>query len=148
MTDNIDRFNLTDDKDRFRFRIWDINDKELLYGNEGTMDDWDRRGCNNLNILNYKLQELFDDDNCILMQCTGLKDKNGKLIYEGDIVKCITDSLDEDIHEIVYEGDKGYPAFELSNNQEEFNGISFYANEGEIEIIGNKFENPELLKND
>ena len=78
-----------------------------------------------------------------LMQYTGLKDKNGKEVYEGDIV--IHDS--EKI--VVSYGIQSVDAFEGAG----FNLWSFYGEklggfrlQSEIEIIGNIFENPELLK--
>lgn len=85
-------------------------------------------------------------EDCELIQCTGLKDRNGRLIYEGDIVrvyytKCVvkwirwkgqflmasacTDPLS-------LEDDLSYQFGEVS--------------ESEIEVIGNVHENPELLE--
>ena len=83
-----------------------------------------------------------------VMQCTGLKDKNGKLIYEGDQIRfsLYLDEPDWEYDEIVW-GDKDkYPAFDLANNQFDCNGLSYIFNEGwTIEVIGNIYENKELL---
>jgi hypothetical protein len=87
-----------------------------------------------LYIYNFRLFSEKDSQH-ILMQYTGLKDKNGKEIYEGDIVKCVR--LFEN-YEVQY-----YNACFICKN-----GISgFDLRESEnIEVIGNIYENPELLK--
>lgn len=93
--------------------------------------------------------KIAEDRNWILMQYTGLKDKNGKKIYEGDIVKYGYADFEEDktIHKIKYFADNDYPAFDFVPNLGcDCNGLAYAMAEGEIEIIGNIYENPELLK--
>jgi len=77
------------------------------------------------------------------MQYTGLKDKNGKEIYEGDIVKYETGSI-----YIVVWGNS-FSGMWLQNKQKFDNGphgMGFESTEqNEIEVIGNIYSNPELL---
>ena len=89
-----------------------------------------------------------------IMQYTGLNDKNGKEIYEGDVVRVVYDGslkyTDEDVEvcKVIWganEEDEYYPAFDLEGNKMETNALSMAKNNGDIEIIGNIYENPELL---
>ena len=69
----------------------------------------------------------------ILMQFIGFKDKNGKEIYEGDIVECKAVG-------------KPYQLTEIKWN--EYNLGWYFSHPGTnfIQVIGNIYENPELLK--
>lgn len=80
-------------------------------------------------------------------QCTGLKDKNGKLIFEGDVIKTkkygketgYSNVNNFDIFKVVYE-----PAvFRLEAVHRAFNLVG---NGDEYEVIGNIHDNPELLE--
>lgn len=116
-----------------KFRAWDITSKTMAY------------------LGPYCYLKIFDDENLIISQFTGLRDKNGKEIYEGDIVRCFEDGLDDiaddgTIHQVRYCSQDDYPAFELDPWDGDCNGLSNYKAYGSIEVIGNIYENPELLE--
>lgn len=82
-------------------------------------------------------------DNGTIGQYTGLEDKNGKKIFEGDIVRVWKDGELQDEGVVVF----GYGSFEVRQNQKE-DGICLcfcYSEQMEFEIIGNIYDNPELL---
>lgn len=86
----------------------------------------------------------FDQEDGILMQYTGLKDKNGKEIYEGDVVKVMCDDDEESAvtQEVKWSKWGGYFC------DEEMAGDYLPAlgnPELTIEVIGNIYENPELI---
>jgi len=125
-------------EDRFKFRIWNPNDKVMKY--DITIEFME---CISLS-LNEFFKNIYEaEGDTTIMQCTGLKDKTGKLIYEGDIAKINNDLICEVVRNQeycafllkVYKGSTGY---------DKFNFNSAFINEKEI--IGNKFENPELLE--
>lgn len=119
-----------------KFRVWDTYNKEML----------------ELKELNYEYGEpairttmysnYFGPSDMILMQYVGLKDKNGKEIYEGDIVQILGGEYEQGFYEWdekVQIKDLIYDGFNLMMT------ISQIGNQA-IEIIGNIYENPELLK--
>lgn len=89
-----------------------------------------------------------------LMQFTGLKDKNGKEIYEGDIVQFKNENMRTPELSGFVKYDPGRLCFCFVNSRDEDNfGTSCFEDmdngicEGEkLEVIGNIHKNPELLK--
>jgi uncharacterized phage protein (TIGR01671 family) len=101
-------------QDRFKFRVYD--DGKMVYFGQ---------------LVNVGITSP-------LMQCTGLKDKNGKLIYEGDIIQ-------ENWHKYILEWGNG--AYVIKDIKR---GTSYMFTSGickhKSEVIGNIYENPELLE--
>lgn len=71
----------------------------------------------------------------VIMQYIGLKDENGKEIYEGDIIRCYGGAYWNGIYEYNY-------VIEVRDIRD-LNDIVHSEN---VKILGNKYENPELLK--
>ncbi|HHR2534335.1 hypothetical protein DS773_12280 [Listeria monocytogenes] len=93
----------------------------------------------------------YNFDDVVLMQYTGLKDKNGKKIFEGDIVAFSEDDFHVFNSQVEYFSEDGYPAFDIkvpSTYYFDSNVFSEVSMSGlyEIEVIGNIHENPELLE--
>ena len=96
-------------------------------------------------IAHYIQCNPFTAPELIIMQFTGLKDKNGKDIYEGDVLRVLeTFSSDDpaypyycDVMEVIYA--EAWAAFGLTDG-----GASPI--KGQVEVIGNIYENPELIK--
>jgi len=130
-----------------KFRAWDNHDKKWLLGYEYPnlggfslfgecmlLGEWE-------SVLNRFILQQKDrkESDLIVMQFTGLKDKNGKEIYEGDILRADTWK-----YNWIVQFDKIKARFNcIVNNDGSKND---YIPPSHVEVIGNIYENPELLK--
>lgn len=91
------------------------------------------------------LNDIFESTGSMYMQFTGLKDKNGKEIYEGDIVHCEDEMYSS---EKVWRTDES-KAITFENGGFRFDGLVLGDMIGSdpltFEVIGNIYENPELV---
>ena len=132
-------------KDRFRFRAWDKKNKRMLYNIQEAYDGWcvedekgnEVEGCS-ADCFSYFFPYDDNDKNeeFVVEQCTGMRDKNGRLIYENDVVSC------------------GHP--DIGYVKWKDGGFWFFGRNYVIpwnvftahkwEVLGNLHENPELLE--
>lgn len=126
-----------------KFRAWDKEFKEMVQVDAIVLDD-------QVIKVTYKNGNVVKEDIKYydLMQSTGLLDKNGKEIFEGDIITDGEDVLDIKRHPTLgfYTVDNGRETFVSDGVDVEY--FEEYAEEFSetIEIIGNIYENPELLE--
>lgn len=107
-------------KREIKFRGWNIILNEMM----------------NVHDVPYGYNDILNSDEFIPMQFTGLLDKNGKEIYESDIL--FADRKTNKIGKVIFDG--GCFCIDFGDDS------NFIATKNGFEIIGNIHENPELLK--
>ena len=123
-----------------KFRAWDS--KEIIYSHNNDLNrktfqlSWFFQKVDNIDYMN--------NTNTILMQFTGLLDKNGKEIYEGDIVMSYKDQYEDKPSKNEVKFESG--CFKLFCKGLNEIPIFNYSNK-DLEVIGNIYENPELIIN-
>ena len=117
-----------------KFRAWDKLNKEMF----------------NVEIIDFQEKKLYEDTvsyrnfkNIELMQYTGLKDKNGKEIYEGDI---LSNRNDEKLYKVIFENGSFRAEFKGDFEEYSFDLIDVVAQS--CEVVGNIYENPELMEDE
>ena len=138
-----------------KFRAWDKENDRMIYpSTEGVCFELDEDGINILDVSgDYPEDHAFPAIDSVLMQSTGLKDENGVEIFEADVVKVSDGGNEEDSYTSVVKNyaDEGYPAFDIeapSSWYYESNVLSTImgGDYETIEVIGNVWENPNLLE--
>lgn len=123
-----------------KFRVWDKIDKEIYLVDEINFN----RG--EFESIGDGITFLRKADEVELMQSTGLHDKNGKEIFEGDILGIETDEGVLNVN-IFWDSKHALFMFESKKyNEEELLAELVEDNTYPFEIIGNIYENPELLE--
>ena len=117
-----------------KFRAWDRISKVMYFSGNSIKAIWET------------LPKIYDDGNFVLMQYTGLHDKNGKEIYEGDIVKDNTYGVGKIVWLNQMAGyDIDFGEKKLIEDMLDYDKVEEYF-KTDTEIIGNIYENPELIK--
>lgn len=123
-----------------RYRAWLKEDKEMIDVEEIHLENGE------LDFIGDAITWMCKSDDCVLMQSTGLRDKNGKEIFEGDILKVTNLSIWLEV--VSFNKNKAmFVSKEVKRKVEEtplydlFNTDIF-----EVEIIGNIHTNPELAE--
>lgn len=123
-----------------KFRAWDKNKKVMLadYSSLGfTVEIMD----GDFIVRNGEIAtELGGKERFSLMQYTGLKDKTGKEIYEGDIVNTFEKGRATGFGVVVYR-DGGFQVYDDRDTMRDANN----GHESSVEVIGNVYENSELI---
>lgn len=122
-----------------KFRCWD----ERLGLTEVVSIDFFRKKIK-INHWEYGDSNFFPLDEVVLMQSTGLKDKNGVEIFEGDVLKNTRNGKIRRVH-----WNPSCASFHLSKHGIEESKVEYWSlsnPQWSYEIIGNIYENPELLE--
>lgn len=136
-----------------KFRAWSGKQKLMFYLSEHYLNRYFME-------IDNQSWGIFDKETCethgaicnkhyqgdVLMQYTGLKDKNGKEIYEGDIVKFQADT-ENGVFEVIFQNCCFIANWSVRNNFMDLQTSMMYLQcSKELEVIGNIYEKPELLE--
>jgi uncharacterized phage protein (TIGR01671 family) len=118
-----------------KFRVWDAPEGIMIYFDFYNIEKQSVLGGQVLRKCGDQVERYFPLHRQPVMQFTGLKDKNGKEIYEGDVLKLT--SVESRIS----------GAVEFSNGRFSFSEEPLFQERTDtLEIIGNIYDNPELFR--
>ena len=119
-----------------KFRVW-LTDIDKMLRVKALVFEKDKTRC----VCGYSFDFYLEDENATIMQSTGFKDKNGKEIFEGDIIKMSKDVYSEPTYYEVVRHRGG--AYRLESKQ---HGCELWLRHTDCEVVGNVYENPEILE--
>lgn len=123
-----------------RYRAWDKIHKTMYEVDDIMSIDFGKSEiC--VKTLLFEQTSRYDFDDIVLMRSTGLTDKNGKEIFEGDVVKMAKNVYSEPTYYEVARHRGG--AYRLESKQY---GCELWLRHTDCEIAGDIYENPELLE--
>lgn len=124
-----------------KFRAWDKTRNEMNYKvMVGNCDTDDENWTCPIIWIEEKKDWLHFDDYDSIMQSTDMVDRDGKIIFEGDIVKMAKDVYSEPTYYEVVRHRGG--AYRLESKQ---HGCELWLRHTDCEVVGNIYENKELL---
>ena len=85
--------------ERFKFRAWNKEESIMHYNAEYAYDSMGGKPA----LMHDSFGGVLDDDNFVVEQCTGLRDKKGKLIYEGDYIRFEWTFKDNEVCKVVWD---------------------------------------------
>lgn len=125
----------------FKFRVWDKKFNMML-GFKSVYINFDE-GKIEVTTDTLRYEEVYTDEieDFVLMQYTNLKDKNGKEIYEGDILKVKLDDGEANLYVKYTNGE-----YRVVNEGKWEDSLYAYMYFGDVEVVGNIYENKDLLR--
>jgi len=127
-----------------RYRAWDVLAEKMI--DEILMISFVRKEIigkfrNGSTSVPLKFKDERNGEDVILMQSTDMVDRNGNVIFEGDIVKMAKDVYSEPTYYEVVRHHGG--AYRLESKQ---HGCELWLRHTDCKVVGNVYENPELLE--
>lgn len=126
-------------QNRFKFRLYNKKSKQMIFDVE---------------LIEERFVSFSNDEDLVLMQCTGMKATKGQLLYEGDVVRFFSCSIidamserhpmEERIGQIVWNEEE--MKFDVMVGGKAIPSLCKKIDDNNFELIGNIYENPELLE--
>ena len=118
-----------------KFRAWDKEFKEMVQVDALLLDEQAIKAT-------YKNGSVTKEDikNYVLMQSTGIFDKNNTEIFEGDIVRVL-----DSTYTVFYDNERGSYRLKPHDDRWNVDYMSNFSHGGNFEVVGNIYENKEQL---